>query len=149
MSAVQTVNGLPSQPGGTVLVTMKLTPFIVLDPQSQSMFLKGSVTFTAGASGAAPLQYSWLKNSVKVTGAAARSLTVSGLTAASAGTYQLVASNSYGRAASAPVTLTLIPNPFTNLAGTYYGLFSETPAQFRSSGLFTLSLTPGRLQRKH
>jgi hypothetical protein len=141
LSAVQTVNGLPSQPGGTVQVTMTLTPFIVLEPQSQSMFLKGSATFAAGASGAAPLRYSWLKNSVKVAGAAAPSLTVSGITAASAGTYQLVVTNSYGRAASAPVTLTLIPNPFTNLAGAYYGLFSETPAQFRSSGLFTLSLT--------
>ena len=70
LTAVQTANGLSSQPGGPVLVTMKLTPFIVLEPQSQSMFLKGSVTFTAGASGAAPLSYFWLKNGAKVAGAA-------------------------------------------------------------------------------
>jgi len=144
LAAVQTSNGLSSLPGGTVLVTMTLTPFIVLEPQSQSMFLKGSATFAAGASGAAPLRYSWLKNGVKVAGAAAPSLTVCNITAASAGTYVMVAANTYGSAATAPVMLTLIPNPFTNLAGNYYGLFSETPPQFRSSGLFTLSLTsPG------
>jgi hypothetical protein len=141
LTAVQTANGLSSQPGGPVLVTMRLTPFIVLEPQSQSMFPKGSVTFTAGASGAAPLNYFWLKNGVKVAGAAAPSLTLENISTASAGTYKMVATNAYGSATTAPVMLTLIPNPFTNLAGNYYGLFSETPAQFRSSGLFTLSLT--------
>ena len=144
LTAVQTANGLSSLPGGKVVVTMKLTPFIVLEPQSQSMFLKGSATFAAGASGAAPLHYFWLKNGAPVAGAAAPSLTVGNITAASAGTYLMVATNAYGSAATVPVTLTLIPNPFTNLVGNYYGLFSETPPQFRSSGLFTLSLTsPG------
>jgi hypothetical protein len=141
LTAVQTANGVSSLPGGAVQVTMTLTPFIVLEPQSQSMFLKGSVTFAAGASGAAPLNYFWLKNGAKVAGSAAPTLTVNNITAASAGMYQMVASNIYGSAATDPVTLTLIPNPFTNLVGNYYGLFSETPAQFRSSGLFTLSLT--------
>ena len=141
LTAVQTTNGLSSAPGGTVQVTMALTPFIVLEPRSQSMFLKGSATFAAGASGATPLRYFWMKNGVKVAGAAAPTLTVDNITAASAGTYLMVATNTYGSAATAPVTLTLIPNPFTNLMGNYYGLFSETPPQFRSSGLFTLSLT--------
>jgi len=141
LTAVQTANGLSSLPCGPVLVTMALAPFVVLEPQSQSMFLKGSVTFAAKAAGATPLRYSWLKNGVKVAGADEPSLTLGGITAASAGTYTLVATNSYGRVASDPVTLALIPNPFTNLAGNYYGLFSETPARFPSSGRFTLSLT--------
>jgi len=37
--------------------------------------------------------------------------------------------------------VTLVPNPFTNLAGAYYGLFAETNAQFESSGLLSLNLT--------
>jgi hypothetical protein len=123
---------------------MTLAPFMVAQPQSQSMFLKGSVTFSAAASGAAPLRYSWLKNGVKVAGAVSPSLTVSGITAASAASYSLVVTNNYGSVDSAPAALVLIPNPFTNLLGTYYGLFSETPAQFRSSGLFTLTMSsPG------
>ncbi|HXR05794.1 MAG TPA: hypothetical protein VN765_00595, partial [Candidatus Acidoferrum sp.] len=144
LSAVQIANGLSSLPGGPVLVTMNLTPFIVLEPLPQSMFLKGRVTFAAGASGAAPLRYFWLKNGTKVAGASAPSLTLGSIAAAEAGTYQMVATNTYGSAATMPVALTLIPNPFTNLLGNYYGLFSETPPQFRSSGLLTLTLTsPG------
>jgi hypothetical protein len=53
----------------------------------------------------------------------------------------MVATNAYGSAMTDTVILTLIPNPFTNLNGTYYGLFSETPAQFRSSGMLKLTLT--------
>jgi hypothetical protein len=144
LSAAQTANGLASLPGGTVLVTMTLKPFIVLEPRAQSMFLKGSVSFAAGASGAAPLRYFWRKNGATVAGAAAQTLMISSVAAASAGTYEMVATNTYGSAATTPVALTLIPNPFTNLVGNYYGLFSENPAQFRSSGLFTLALTsPG------
>jgi hypothetical protein len=141
LTAVQTAGGVSSAPSGPVLVTVALAPFMVLEPQSQSMFLKGSVTFDAEASGATPLRYSWLKNGVKVAGADGPSLTLSGITAARAGTYTIVATNAYGRVAGDPVTLTLIPNPFTNLTGNYYGLFSETPARFPSSGRFTLSLT--------
>jgi hypothetical protein len=141
LTAVQTADGLSSAPVGPVEVTMALAPFMVLEPQSQSMFLKGSVTFAAEASGAAPLRYSWYKDSVKLPGADGPSLTLSGITAASAGTYTMLVTNTYGRVTGNPVTLTLIPNPFTNLAGNYYGLFSETPARFPSSGLFTLSLT--------
>jgi hypothetical protein len=141
LTAVQTASGLSSLPGGTVLVTMTLTPFIVLEPQPQFMFLRGRASFVAGASGAAPLKYFWTKNGVKVAGATASTLTFSNVVAGNAGTYQMVVTNTYGSAATVPVTLTLIANPFTNLTGNYYGLFSETPAQFRSSGLFTLSLT--------
>ena len=43
---------------------------------------------------------------------------------------------------SSVVTLTLVTNPFTtNLNGAYYGLFTNSPAQFESSGLLTLNLT--------
>jgi hypothetical protein len=145
LAAAQTANGLSSLPGGTVEVTMTLAPFIVLEPQPQSMFLKGSATFAAGASGAAPLRYFWLKNGLKVAGAAGPSLTVGNITAAGAGTYIMVATNAYGSAATAPAALTLIPNPFTNLVGNYYGLFSESPPRFGSSGLFTLYLTSAGL----
>ena len=145
LAAVQTANGLSSLSSTPVQVTMTLAPFMVVQPRSQSMFLKGSVTFAAAASGAAPLHYSWYKDSVKVAGAGGPSLTVGNITAASAGSYLMVATNIYGQVGSDPVTLTLIPNPFTNHVGNYYGLFSETPAQFRSTGLFTLTLSSSGL----
>jgi hypothetical protein len=142
LTAVQTANGLASAASAPAInVTMQLVPFITLEPQSQSMFVSGHTAFAAGASGAAPLRFYWTHNGAIVPGAASPSLAFPNVAAANAGTYQMVAANAFGSATTARVTLTLIPNPFTNLNGNYYGLFSENPAQFRSSGLLTLSLT--------
>jgi hypothetical protein len=141
LTAVQTVSGLAGPPSAPVLIWLTLAPVIQVEPQDQTMFLKGNVTFTSGATGAAPLKYFWEKNGAKIAGAASTTLTLTGITAASAATYSMVATNSYGAATTTPATLTLIPNPFTNLTGNYCGLFSESPARFQSSGQFTLSLT--------
>jgi len=89
----------------------------------------------------APLHYSWTKNGAVIRGAVAPNLSLASLTAASAGTYQLTAANAYGAARSAPVSLSLVPNPFAGLPGAYYGLFAESNPQFQSSGRITLALT--------
>jgi hypothetical protein len=141
LTAIQTVSGMAGPSSAAVQVLMTLAPEIVVEPQNQSMFPGGAVVFTSSAIGASPLKYSWQKNGATIVGATATSLTLKNITAASAGSYVMIASNSYGPARSAAAVLTLIPNPFTNLIGNYYGLFSETNAQFQSSGLFTLSLT--------
>jgi hypothetical protein len=65
------------------------------------------------------------------------------LTAASAATYQAFAANSFGTAASQPVTLTLTPNPFASSTGVFNGLFGEATPAFESSGFMRLTL--GRL----
>ncbi len=75
-------------------------------------------------------------------GAVGSTLTLSNLkTSETANSYSLTASNKYGEAYSSVATVTLVPNPFTNLSGAYYGLFAESNAQFESSGLLTLHLT--------
>ncbi|MGD1084971.1 MAG: S8 family serine peptidase [Verrucomicrobiota bacterium] len=146
LTAIQTQNGMASPPSPAVVVMVILAPVISVEPQDQTNFLKGSVTFVSGATGAPPLRYYWERDGVKIPGATGASLTLRSLTASSAATYHMVASNSYGSASSGDATLTLVPNPFPNLTGNYAGLFLETNAletnaQFRSSGLFTLSLT--------
>ncbi|MGA3180897.1 MAG: S8 family serine peptidase [Verrucomicrobiota bacterium] len=142
LTAIQTQDGVPSLPSSpAVLVTLTLTPVISVQPQNQTNFLKASVTFLSGATGASPLKYYWEKNGVKIAGADSPSLTLHNITAASVASYRMVATNKYGSATSSNAAFILVPNPFTNLTGNYAGLFSETPPRFPSSGLFTLDLT--------
>jgi len=140
LTASQTSGGISSAAGATVAVTLILAPVITAEPQSLTGFLKETVSFSSGAYGAAPLRFVWQKNGTNIPGATATNLTLSGLAGNSAASYWMVASNSYGWAASQAAVLTLEPNPFTNLTGTYYGLFSESPARFESSGYLTLTL---------
>ena len=152
--AIQEQNGTNSPPSPPVEVTDYLAPEILVQPADQTNFLKGSVTFAAEVVGAAPLKMFWTKmtngatNVVKIPGAAGPTYTLSNLkTNVTNYSYSLTASNKYGvakstGAKSSGATLTLVTNPFTtDLTGAYYGLFTNSPAQFESSGLLTLNLT--------
>jgi hypothetical protein len=141
--AIQRDDGTNSPASDTVEITDYLAPQILFQPINQTNFLKGSVTFSAEVVGAAPLRIFWLKNGKKIPGANGKNLTVSNLqTNDTTNTYSLVATNKYGPPAdSAVVGIFLVSNPFTNLAGAYYGLFTNAPADFESSGLLALNLT--------
>jgi hypothetical protein len=149
LTVSQTAHGVVSGASPPVDVTVQLRPVILAQPQSQSGFVGGGVIFSAAAYGAPPLNYSWQRNGAAIAGAARPTLTLSPLNANSAATYQLLVRNAYGSAASDAAVLTLVPNPFPPLAGAYSGLFMEDPAQFQSSGLLGLTLTPlGRFTGK-
>jgi hypothetical protein len=138
--ANQTQNG--TSPNSDIVNVMNyLAPQILIQPVNQTNFVHGTVTFTAEVVGATPLKMFWEKNSVKIPGADTANLTLSNLkTNVTTNNYCLIVSNKYGVINSSFVTVSLVPNPFTNLAGMYYGLFAESNAQFDSSGLLTLSL---------
>jgi hypothetical protein len=140
LTATETSGGIASSPSPAITMTMNLAPTILVEPQNQTGFLKDTVTFTSVARGAAPLRFFWEKNGVKIPGAASSNLTLVNLASGSAASYQVIATNAYGSAASAVVVLSLATNPFANLAGTYYGLFSETQPRFQSSGFLMLTL---------
>jgi hypothetical protein len=132
--------GISSDVSSASVVTLILAPVITAQPHSLTGFLKETVKFSAGAYGATPLRFAWEKNGVKIPGGVATNLTLAGLVSNSAANYQMIAANSYGSATSTVVALSLAPNPFVNLTGTYYGLFAQSNAQFESSGLLTLTL---------
>ena len=85
------------------------SPVFTTTPQSQTVFLGSNVTFTAVASGAAPLSYQWLFNGTNViSGATSASLTLTNVATNQSGAYTLVVTNSFG-AASATANLTVSP----------------------------------------
>ncbi len=89
-----------------------LAPTIPTPPASATVNLGQSVTFNAAATaGTAAINYQWMKDSVAISGATKASYTVSGVTAASAGSYYVVASNSLGSVTSGIATLTVNATP--------------------------------------
>ncbi len=141
LTASEIFNGVTSPASGPVAITVILTPVITAQPPpALTGFLKETLTISAGAYGAAPLRYAWEKNGVRIAGAAGPKLTLAGLVAGSAASYRMIAGNSYGSVTSTVAVLSLVPNPFVNLTGNYYGLFLESPARFESSGFLQLRL---------
>jgi DNA/RNA endonuclease G (NUC1) len=86
-------------------------PAIVTSPTTQNAVAGDSVNLSVNASGTAPLTYSWRKGGQAITGnasAATATLTLSGVTVADSGDYDVVVSNSLGSATSQTATLTVI-----------------------------------------
>ncbi len=118
--------------GGPVLTP----PSITAQPTSQTATVGDTVTLGVGASGSAPLSYQWRKgggalaNGGTVSGATTATLTLTGVTAADAGSYDVVVSNGVPPdATSNTVTLTVNnppPGPVTWNFGTAAGV--DTPS---------------------
>lgn len=86
-------------------------PGIATQPQSQVVMVGSNVLFTVGATGATPLAYQWHFNGTNVAGATASSYTRSNAQLASAGTYAVTVTNSYGSTNSANAVLTVHGQP--------------------------------------
>ncbi|MTH14697.1 PQQ-dependent sugar dehydrogenase [Flavobacterium sp. LC2016-01] len=86
-------------------------PTIVNHPLSQSIMETKPVTFTVSASGVG-LTYQWQYNNANINGATAASYTIPNVTAANAGNYRVVVTNTAGNVTSNNAVLTV--TPFTN-----------------------------------
>lgn len=95
-------------------------PVIVTQPVSQSAAVGASVTLSVTASGSGTLSYQWRKGGVAISGATASSYTISSVTTASAGTYDVVITNSSGSATSGTVTLDVTSTTSSALATAAY-----------------------------
>lgn len=76
-------------------------------PQNATVVAGQSVTFTAAATGTAPLAYQWRHDDVDLPGQTAPTLTLAAVTSADVGVYQVVISNAAGTVSSAVATLTV------------------------------------------
>jgi len=108
-----TVGSVTSDPA-TLIVTAA-APVIVTQPAAQSASFGGSASFTVIATGTAPLGYQWSKDGSVIAGATSATLSLSNLSAADAGSYAVVVSNSVDAVTSTTATLTvLIPPSITS-----------------------------------
>jgi sugar lactone lactonase YvrE len=108
---------------------------ITTSPVSQTVTVGASVKFTAAASGNPAPTFQWVKDSIPIPGATGTSYAIASVTAADAGNYSVVATNSGGVYNSAPATLTVLT---TDLA-------SETVTTGHNVSFFAAN-TPGSVQ---
>lgn len=90
------------------ITSLPTPPALTTQPLAQSAVLGGSVTFTAAASGNGNT-YQWRKDNVAIAGATAATYTIGAVTAASAGNYTVVVTNSAGFSTSSAAALTIVP----------------------------------------
>jgi hypothetical protein len=86
-------------------------PAFTAQPVSQTIAAGSTVVFKSVASGAPTPTFQWEFNGAPISGATSPALMINGATAASAGTYTCVATNSGGTVTSAAATLTVTSTP--------------------------------------
>ena len=84
-------------------------PQFVVQPQNQSVATGFSTTFSALATGSAPIAYQWQFDGADIPGATTSSLLITNASLAAVGNYRVTATNSNGSNISAQASLTVIP----------------------------------------
>lgn len=129
--------GMPTPPGA---------PVITAQPIDQAVVAGTNATFSVTATGAPPLYYQWQHASTNLPGATNSTLTISNVTAAQTGTYQVIVSNAVGSATSDPASLTIIQNIFSvltyNVMGNFAADWTTNAAQVRAIGRQVVYLNP-------
>ncbi|HLX71487.1 MAG TPA: immunoglobulin domain-containing protein, partial [Verrucomicrobiae bacterium] len=124
-------NVIVSSAGGSVTssnatLTVTHPPVFVTQPSSQTVIQGQTASFNVTMNGTTPFTFQWQFNSVNIPGATSHSLTLSGVTTANAGDYDVLVTNADGFAISTQAVLTVIvppsfvtqPTSITNNAGT-------------------------------
>jgi len=101
--------------GGTIFqYSLTAPPFVIIQPQSQTIINHSDATFDVLAGGTGSLAYRWLKNGTNlsdggnIAGSTTSSLTVSNVAASAAGIYALVVSSSNGVVTSSDAFLSVV-----------------------------------------
>ncbi|MEO6003302.1 MAG: MBG domain-containing protein [Opitutus sp.] len=104
-------NAAGSVTSNSATLTVLVLPTITQQPQSVTVAAGKNVTFSVTATGTTPLSYQWYKGAAPggtpIAGATSNKLSLMKVTAANAGSYYVVVSNSGGVATSNTVTLTV------------------------------------------
>ena len=90
----------------SVAILAVLEPGIVIQPDSQTVVIGGTASFTATGFGSPPLRYQWRKNGAnladggRISGATTTNIILTGVAPGDGGNYSLVISNDFGSAIS-------------------------------------------------
>ena len=105
-------NSSGSATSNGAVLTVRAKPSITTQPQSNAVFVGGSVTMVAAAGGAPTPGFQWQKNGINLPGATSATLTLNNIQLGDAGSYAFVATNSAGVATSRFARLVvLLPQP--------------------------------------
>jgi hypothetical protein len=135
-----------SDPATLTVVTPK-PPTITTQPLSQTVNAGGNVTFSVTASSTTALQYQWQINGTNLTGDNDSFLTLPNVTAADAGAYAVVVSNTIGSITSATAALTVNPSVSTPSGPLSLALASpaaEVKAGKHAKAVLTITNTSGQ-----
>jgi hypothetical protein len=100
-----------------VSVVAVFPPSLTSQPTNQTVMAGSTATFSAAASGTAPLVYQWrykgtgIANGPGISGATTTNLTLTNVSTNSAGDYAVVVANTYGSITSTVATLTVVLPP--------------------------------------
>ncbi|MGA9042379.1 MAG: choice-of-anchor tandem repeat GloVer-containing protein, partial [Terriglobales bacterium] len=125
--------------GETYVLTITNQPLqITRPPQSLTAFLGQTVNLGVATLGSFPLTYQWQESGTNLTdagnlfGSSTRVLTLTNVTAANAGLYSVIVSNSFGAVTSAPAFLTVTSSlPIITFQPTNQTVLSGATATFR------------------
>jgi hypothetical protein len=136
-------NVVGSVTSNAATLEVRLKPRITRQPESKEVRSKAAVTFSAEASGHAPLSYQWFKDGAELTGQTQAALTLEQVGTAQAGSYTVRVRNEAGEALSAAAQLRLVI--WSEVDGTYQGLLvrdnGAAPEQSPYPGRLTVTLT--------
>ncbi len=135
------VNAVTS--GVATLSVTPAAPIVTSAPANQALAPGSTATFAVVATGTSPLSYQWRKGGTPITGnpsAATATLTLSGISLADAGSYDVVVTNPVGTATSASASLSITAASATQI---YYtgGIYLQDFNSLPSSGSYTFSVT--------
>jgi hypothetical protein len=147
-------NGVTNSTGsGSILVLSNAVPLITTQPQSVTNRGQQTAQLRVVAAGGAPLSYQWRAGAVgsgvftnvvnggNISGATNNTLTITNLSAANAGDYVVVVTNSAGAATSVVAHITVISAPFIALQPLSQTNSGSLTAQFFVSSLGDLPLS--------
>jgi protocatechuate 3,4-dioxygenase beta subunit len=83
-------------------------PVITTQPSAASVSIGDTVSFSAAATSSTAVTYQWRKDGTSISGATAATLTLNAVTAANAGAYTVVITNSSGSTTSNAANLTVL-----------------------------------------
>jgi hypothetical protein len=104
---VVVTNSVGSVTSAVAVLTMDAPPFIITQPQNQTVNIGQNASFSVGAIGLAPVTYQWSLNGSVVAGATNSTLALTNIQTNNAGSYTLVLANNQGSVTSMVATLTV------------------------------------------
>jgi uncharacterized protein YdaL len=107
----EVIEGIKALGYSYVPLSDTVAPTVIEDPQSATVPLGDSVTFSVVASGTGPLHYAWRQNGSLLAGATNSSLSLSNIHPVHAGAYSVDVRNDFGLTTSIDATLTVTAPP--------------------------------------